>query len=76
MATNRNPNQSEPRGTRRELVGLVRRIQTLRLELAELRQGGGVAPELQVKERTFDQLHWRLAAVARRTAADDLGAAA
>jgi hypothetical protein len=76
MAANRNVNQSEPRGTRRELVGLIRRIQTLTLELAELRQRGGVAPELQAKERTLDQLYWRLATVARRTAADDLGAAA
>ncbi len=76
MPTNRNLNQFEPRAARREIVGLIRRIQTLTLELAELRQHGGANPELQVKERTLDQLRWRLATVARRTATDDLGAAA
>ena len=66
----------EPRGERRELVRLVRRIQALTLELHELRQRGGGTPELRAKERTLEQLRWRLAAVARRVAADDLGAAA
>jgi hypothetical protein len=76
MATSRNLNQFEPRGTRRELVGLIRRIQALTLELAELRQHGGTTPELKAKERELDQLRWRLASVARRSAVDDLGAAA
>jgi hypothetical protein len=76
MHTTRNLNQFEPRGTRRELVALIRRIQALTLELAELRQHGGSTPELRAKERALDQLRWRLASVARRTAADDLGAAA
>jgi len=76
MPNRRNLNQFESRGTRRELVGLIRRIQALTLELAELRQDGGADPELQAKERTLDQLRWRLASVARRTATDDLGAAA
>jgi hypothetical protein len=76
MPTSRNLNHFEPRGTRRELVGLIRRIQALTLELAELRQHGGATPELRAKERTLDQLRWRLASVARQTAADDLGAAA
>lgn len=76
MPNRRNPDQLEPRGTRRELVGLIRRIQALTLELAELRQRGGAGPELQAKERRLDQLRWQLANVARRTAGDDLGAAA
>jgi hypothetical protein len=76
MPTSRNPNQFEPHGTRRELVGLIRRIQALTFELAELRQHEGATTELRAKERTLDQLRWRLASVARRTAADDLGAAA
>lgn len=76
MPNRRNPDQLEPRGTRRELVGLIRRIQALTLELAELRQRGGACPGLQAKERRLDQLRWQLASVARRTAGDDLGAAA
>jgi hypothetical protein len=76
MPTTRNLNQCEPRGARRELVGLIRRIQALTLELAELRQRGGGTPELRAKEHTLDQLRWRPASVARRTAAGDLGAAA
>ncbi len=76
MPTNRNLNQVEPRGRRSELLQLIRRIQTLTLERDELRQDGGADPELQAKERTLDQLHWRLATVARQTAADDLGNAA
>jgi hypothetical protein len=75
VPTSRNLNQFEPRGKRSELVQLIRRIQTLTLERDELRQDGGADPELQAKERTLDQLHWRLAAVARRTATD-WGAAA
>ena len=76
MPTSRNLNQFEPRGTRRELAQLIRRIQMLTLERDELRQDGGADPELQAKERTLDQLHWRLATVARQTAVDDLGNAA
>ncbi len=76
MPISPNMNEFESRGGRRELARLIRRIQTLTLELAELRQRGGANLELQAKERTLEQLHWRLAAVARRTAADDVGAAA
>ena len=76
MLNSRNLHQSETRGTRRELVGLIRRIQALTLELAELRQHAAATPELEAKERTLDQLRWRLASVAHRAAADDLGAAA
>ncbi len=72
----RNLNQFEPRGKRRELAQLIRRIQMLTLERDELRQDGGADRELRAKERTLDQLHWRLATVARQTAVDDLGNAA
>ena len=76
MPTNRRLNQLDPGGRRSELAQLIRRIQTLTLERNQLRQDGGADPELQAKERTLDQLHWRLAAVARQTAVDDLGNAA
>ena len=66
----------EPRGDRRELLRLIREIQALRLELGALRVLAGFDPEVQAKERTLDQLRWRLAAVARRTAANDVGAVA
>lgn len=59
---------------RRDLIRLIRRIQALTLEIQELRRRG--APELAARERTLEQLRWRLAAVARRTATDDLDAAA
>jgi hypothetical protein len=58
--------------TATELLSLIREIQALKLELDTLRPIGGSAPELQAKERTLDQLHWRLASVARRAAANDL----
>ena len=76
MPTNRRLNQFDPGGKRSELAQLIRRIQTLTLERDQLRQDGRADPELQAKERTLDQLHWRLAAVARQTAVDDLGNAA
>jgi hypothetical protein len=76
LAASRNLNQFEPHGERRELVGLIRRIQALTLERAELRQRGGATLELRAKERTLDQLRGQLASVAHRTAGDDLGAAA
>jgi hypothetical protein len=62
-------------GTANELLGLIREIQELRLELERLRRLEGNGAQLQAKERTLDQLRWRLAVLARR-AANDLGAAA
>jgi hypothetical protein len=73
MPTSRNLNQFEPRGKRSELARLIRRIQTLTLERDQLRQDGAADPELQAKERALDQVHWRLATVARQTAVHDLG---
>jgi hypothetical protein len=75
--TTRNVSPYEPRARERgEAVRLVRRIQALFLELEELRRREEGTPELRAKERTLGQLRWRLAAVARRTASDDLDAAA
>lgn len=76
MATNRAVPPLEPGGQRPELVRVIRRIQALTLELHELRQRGGQTPELHARERTLEQLRWRLAAVARRSATHDLSAAA
>lgn len=76
MPMSRNLNQFVPGGKRNELARLIRRIQTLTLERDQLRQDGGADRELQAKEWTLDQLHWRLATVARQTAVDDLGNAA
>jgi hypothetical protein len=66
---------SEPRAERPELVRLVRRIQALTLELQEPRRELGQA-DVEAKERLLEQLRWRLAAVARRAATDELGNAA
>jgi hypothetical protein len=75
--TTRDVSPFEPRSSeRREVVRLVRRIQDLLLEIAELRHREGSARDLDAKERGLDQLRWRLAAVARRSASDGLDAAA
>jgi hypothetical protein len=67
----------EPRfHERREAARLVRRIQTLFLELEALRRYEQSTPEIQAKERSLEQLRWRLASAARRSASDDLDAAA
>ncbi|HZB86774.1 MAG TPA: hypothetical protein VE289_09455 [Gaiellaceae bacterium] len=76
MPSGRDVRPFEPGGERRELVLLVRQIQTLTLELHELRQREGDNAELRAKERTLEQLRWRLAAVARRAATNDVDAAA
>ena len=59
-------------GSANELMRLIREIQALKLELDALRRIGGPAREVEAKERALDQLHWRLAAVARRAAANDV----
>jgi hypothetical protein len=59
-----------------ELLRVIQEIQALKLELDTLRRNGGSASEVRARERTLDQLHWRLAAVARRSATNDVGAAA
>jgi hypothetical protein len=67
---------SEPRPERAELVRLVRRIQALTLELQEPWRRELDQADLEAKERLLEQLRWRLAAVARRGATDELGNAA
>jgi len=67
---------SKPRAERAELVRLVRRIQALTLELQEPRRRELDHADVEAKERLLDQLRWRLAAVARRAASDELGTAA
>ena len=61
---------------RREAARLVRRIQALFLDLEELRRSELRTPKIQAKERRLEQLRWRLVSVARRSASDDLDAAA
>jgi len=63
-------------GRRRELVRLVGQIQALARELQNLRQRELETPEVNAKERTLERLRWQLAAVAQRTATDELGNAA
>jgi hypothetical protein len=67
---------SGPRVERAELVRLVRRIQALTLELQEPRRRELDQADVEAKERLLEQLRWRLAAVARRAATDELGNAA
>jgi hypothetical protein len=61
---------------RAELVRLVRRIQALTLELQKPRRRELDQADVEAKERLLEQLRWRLAAVARRAATDELGNAA
>lgn len=76
MPSSRDVRPFEPGDERRELVRLVRQIQTRTLEVRELQLRQAGAPELHAKERTLEQLRWRLATVARRAATNDLDAAA
>jgi hypothetical protein len=64
------------RDPRSELDRLVRRIQQSKLEVDELRAKQGATPELEAMEQALDRLRWRLAAVARRMATNDLDDAA
>jgi len=73
---NRPTHPCDPNGQRHELVRLVRQIQTLTLEVRECRRNDAANPELEDKERRLEQLQWRLAVVARRTATEELDAAA
>jgi hypothetical protein len=70
-------NPSEPHAReRRELVRLVQQIQDLFLELELLRSRKDAGEELRAKERELEELRWRLAVVARRSAPDDVDVAA
>jgi hypothetical protein len=59
-----------------ELLQVIRAIQELTLELAQLRHGEHAEAEREAKEHALEQLRWRLAGLARRVATDDFGAAA
>jgi len=80
MHTDRNRNPFGSSSERRELIRLVRRIQALTLELQEL-ELQEVSPserdtwDLDAKKRRLEQLRWRLAIVARRSATDAESAA-
>jgi hypothetical protein len=75
--TTRDVGPYEPHARQRREAGrLVRQIQTLFRELEELRRHEHRTPQIQAKEHRLEQLRWRLAAVARRSASDDLDAAA
>ncbi len=63
-------------GRRHELVRLVEQIQTLTRELQNLRRHEVETPEVDAKERTLEPLRRQLAAVAQRSATDELGNAA
>jgi hypothetical protein len=65
----------EPRA-QGELARIVRQIQALRAEIENLRRTPGDAREVEAKELTLEQLRWRLARVARRTATAELNDAA
>ena len=65
-----------PTGRERELAQLVGQIQTLTLEIRNLRQRRLKTPEVDAKERTLERLRRQLAAVAKRAATDELGGAA
>jgi hypothetical protein len=64
------------RRTGGELLQVIRAIQELALDVAQLRHEKHSGPELDAKEHRLEQLRWRLAAVARRLATEDFGAAA
>jgi UDP-glucose 4-epimerase len=68
-------NPLDSRSERHELIRLIRRIQNLTLELEKLRRRDGDIPDLDAKERRLEQLRWRLATVARRSATDAESAA-
>jgi hypothetical protein len=76
MTPSRTASPLEPTGRRRELARLVGQIQTLTLELQNLRRRELETPEVHSKERTLERLRGQLAAVAKRTATDELGDAA
>ena len=76
MSTGHSANAFEPGDRQRELAHLVRQIQALTLELQADQKGQRNTTDFDAKERTLEQLRWRLAALARRAAHDDLGNAA
>jgi hypothetical protein len=76
MTINRPLEPFELSGDRHELGRLVARIQTLTLELQAALRDRPDSAEVAAKTHTLDQLRWRLAAISRRNATDELGNAA
>ena len=76
MTPSRTAGSFEPTGRQQELARLVGQIQTLKLELQNLRQRALDAPEIDAKERELERLRQQLAVFAKRTATDELGNAA
>ena len=66
----------ERRRAEREVIRLIGRIRSLAAELEDLRRRKPRDPAVRAKERALVELRWRLAAVARRAATDDLQPAA
>ena len=66
----------EKRASGDELRGVIRALQELTLELAQLRCGEHSATDVKDKEQALELLHWRLARVAQQKATDELGNAA
>ena len=52
-----------------EVARLIRRIQALKVELDSVERRRRPEPTLAAKERDLERLRWRLAAAARRAAA-------
>jgi hypothetical protein len=76
MARTRQPSGSTyTGGARAEVIELIREIQRLTLELRNLERRRATR-EAAATERVVEQLRWRLAVAARRSATGDLGAAA
>ena len=76
MTPSRTASSCEPTGRRQEHARLAGQIQTLTLELQNLLQRALDAPEIDAKERELERLRQQFAAVAKRTATDELGNAA
>ncbi|MGH3038469.1 MAG: hypothetical protein ACRDLZ_03555 [Gaiellaceae bacterium] len=55
---------------------LIERLQQGTRERERLKRRRASSAELDARERALERLRWQLAAVARRTAYDDLGNAA
>jgi hypothetical protein len=59
-----------------QVARLIERLQRGVVERDCLRRCRASRAELEARERALERLRWQLAAVARRTAYDDLGNAA
>jgi hypothetical protein len=76
MTSNHPLEPFELSGDRHEFARVVARIQTLTLELQAALRDRPDSAEVAAKTHTLDQLRWRLAAISRRNATDELGNAA